>query len=121
MFYELLNDGTIGRSTPNPKIAANLGLNLVTDREIVYGWNGKRYFEGEVPQKPDEKLKEEVRNVRNSYLEKYVDPYQMILRWESLSEENKKEISDYRQYLLNYTIEENWWENNPKTFDEWKD
>jgi len=121
MFYELLEDGTIGRSTPSQKVAQSLGLNLVTNREIIYGWDGKRYFEGEVPQKPDEKLQEEVRNVRNSYLEKYVDPYQLILRWESLAEEQKLDIINYRQYLLDYTNEENWWENNPKTFDEWKE
>ena len=49
MFYELLSDGTIGRSTPSQKVAQSLGLTLTTDREIVYGYNGKRYFKGDEP------------------------------------------------------------------------
>lgn len=49
MFYELLSDGTIGRSTPSEKVAQSLGLTLTTDREIVYGHNGKRYFKGDEP------------------------------------------------------------------------
>lgn len=51
-FYEILNDGTIGSSTEDPDIANDLGLTLTTDREIVYGYNGKRYFKGEEPVKP---------------------------------------------------------------------
>ena len=49
MFYELLEDGTIGKSTPSQKVAQSLGLTLTTDREIVYGYDGKRYFKGEEP------------------------------------------------------------------------
>lgn len=49
MFYELLTDGTIGRSTPSQKVAQSLGLTLETDREIVYGYDGKRYFKGDEP------------------------------------------------------------------------
>lgn len=51
-FYELLQDGTIGRSTPSQKVAASLGLTLTTDQEIVYGYDGKRYFKGEEPALP---------------------------------------------------------------------
>jgi len=49
MFYEILSDGTIGRSTPDEKVAKSLGLTLTTDREIVYGYDGKRYFKGDEP------------------------------------------------------------------------
>lgn len=49
MFYELLEDGTIGRSTPSEKVAKSLGLSLITDKEIVYGYDGKRYFKGDEP------------------------------------------------------------------------
>lgn len=52
MFYEILEDGTIGCSTPNQKIALSLGLTLETDREIVYGYDGRRYFKGEEPTPP---------------------------------------------------------------------
>lgn len=51
-YYELNQDGTIGRSTENKEMANSLGLSLVTEREIVYGYDGKRYFKGEEPAPP---------------------------------------------------------------------
>ena len=51
-YYELLEDNTIGRSTPFADVAQSLGLTLTTEEEIVYAWNGKRYFKGEEPPKP---------------------------------------------------------------------
>lgn len=53
IFYELLQDNTIGRSTPSEKVATSLGLTLTTDQEIVYGYDGKRYFKGEEPAAPE--------------------------------------------------------------------
>lgn len=52
IYYEILSDGTIGRSTPNSKVAAELELTLQTDQEIVYGHDGKRYFNGNEPEVP---------------------------------------------------------------------
>ncbi|MBR5130210.1 MAG: hypothetical protein IKV03_03200 [Alphaproteobacteria bacterium] len=52
-YYELLPDGTIGCSTPSEKVAKSLGLTLKTDREIVYGYDNKRYFKGEEPAAPE--------------------------------------------------------------------
>lgn len=52
-YYELLQDNTIGRSTTSEKVATALGLTLTTDKEIVYGYNGKRYFKGEEPVQPE--------------------------------------------------------------------
>lgn len=51
-FYELLQDGTIGRSTPSGRVAKFLGLTFETDKEIVYGHDGRRYFKGEEPAVP---------------------------------------------------------------------
>lgn len=67
-----------------------------------------------------EKKKDNVRSVRNSYLEQYVDPKQLFLVWESLSQDDKQMYIDYRNYLLDYTKEENWWERNPLTLEEWR-
>lgn len=67
-----------------------------------------------------EQKKSEVRAVRNSYLEKYVDPKQLVLVWNSLTEKKQKEYTDYRQYLLDYPETEGWYEHNPLTFEEWK-
>ena len=51
-YYELNGDGTIGRSTESQEIAKKLGLALETEREIVYGCDGRRYFKGEEPTPP---------------------------------------------------------------------
>ena len=67
-----------------------------------------------------EQKKADVRAVRNSYLEKYVDPKQLVLVWNSLTEDQQKEYTDYRQYLLDYPETEGWYEQNPMTFEEFK-
>lgn len=73
-----------------------------------------------LPEPTVEELQAEVRAVRNSYLEKYVDPKQLVLVWDSLSADDKKLYAEYRQYLLDYTEVEEWYLNNPMTLDEWK-
>lgn len=63
-----------------------------------------------------------VREIRNGYLVSYVDPVvSNPLRWADMTEEERQKYADYRHYLLDYTQGENWWENNPKTFDEWSE
>jgi hypothetical protein len=74
-----------------------------------------------IPEPTVEELQTEVRAVRNSYLEKYVDPKQLVMVWDSLSADDKKLYADYRQYLLDYTEVEGWHEQKPQTFDEWKE
>ena len=68
---------------------------------------------------PVEEQQAEVRAVRNSYLEKYVDPKQLVLVWESLSVDERNVYSDYRRYLLDYTDNEDWYLSNPMTLDEY--
>lgn len=38
-----------------------------------------------------------------------------------LAAEQKTEYAAYRQYLRNYTKEEDWYEHSPMTFDVWKE
>jgi len=90
------------------EIFENIGLYTYKDGEIVL--DESHTFE-----------KEQVRAVRNEYLETYVDPKQLVLRWNSLSADEKADVTNYRQYLLDYTSGDAWWESNPKTFEEWKD
>lgn len=79
------------------------------------------YLEAVNPPEPSvEELQAQVRAVRNSYLETYVDPKQLVMVWESLSADDKKLYKDYRQYLLDYTEVEGWYLQNPMTLDEWK-
>lgn len=65
--------------------------------------------------------KERVRAVRNQYLEEYVDPYQLVIRWGTLTEQEQTDLVNYRQYLLDYTSGDSWWENNPQTYQQWKE
>ena len=62
---------------------------------------------------------EKVRKVRNSYLVKYVDPKQLFLVWNSLTDAEKADYRGYRTYLLDYTKLPEWYEHSPKTFEEW--
>ena len=66
-----------------------------------------------------EQKKANVRAVRNNYLEKYVDPKQLVLVWNGLTEDEQKKYTDYRQYLLDYPETEGWYEHSPLNFEEW--
>ena len=93
----------------------------MTEQEVEQAYDGNWYLKGYAPEKPQEVKEQEVRAVREQYFTDYVDWYQFKpLLWEEMSEEEKQDISDYRHYLMDYTKQENWWENNPLTFDEWK-
>ena len=85
------------------------------DIEVAY--NGKFYISGYAPEKPDADLQKEVRAVRNQYLQQY-DYTQLIDA--PFDEQTKAQYADYRQYLRDYTNEEDWWMQNPKTYAEWK-
>lgn len=74
----------------------------------------------EQAQKELDDKKASVRGVRNQYLEEYVDPYQLVIRWGTLTEQERTDLVNYRQYLLDYTAGESWWEENPMDFDTWK-
>lgn len=72
-----------------------------------------------IPEPTVEELQAQVRAIRNSYLETYVDPKQLVLVWNSLTADEQKEYTDYRQYLLDYPEIEDWYKSNPLTFEEW--
>ena len=98
-----------------------IGMTLI---DVDLGYNGKYYVSGFAPEQPEpteDEKKVLVRQVRSQYYETYVDWYQSKpLLWAEMTEEEKTDIANYRIYLKNYTELENWWENNPKTFEEWK-
>ena len=72
-YYELLEDNTIGMSTTFADVASSLGLTLTTDKEIVYAWDGKRYFKGEEPPEPAP-TDEEQRQKRQQAFTEEADP-----------------------------------------------
>ena len=75
----------------------------------------------EKPKPSEENLKKAVRDVRNRYLEKFVDPVvSNPLRWADMVEDDQQLYVEYRLYLLSYTDKENWWKKNPLTMPEWE-
>lgn len=63
-----------------------------------------------------------IRSIRNSFLEQYVDAVvSNPLRWEQMVDDEKSIYINYRQYLLDYTKQDNWYESSPKTLDAWKE
>ena len=73
LYYEILENGHIGRSTNSPKLAVKYGFTLSTEKEIVFGWDGNYYFEDEVPPKPAP-TKEEQEELRAEAYKVEVDP-----------------------------------------------
>jgi hypothetical protein len=63
-----------------------------------------------------ENKKAQIREVRNSYLEA-TDKYMLVDF--PISDEERESYKAYRQYLRDYTAQENWWENEPMTYEEW--
>lgn len=118
-YAQIINEQTkqceVGMGT-NAEFYRSVGM---TEMEVEQAYDGAWYVKGYAPEKPIEELQAEVRVVRNSYLEQYIDPKQLVLVWNNLSEDDKKLYAEYRTYLLDYTKLKNWWLNNPMTFDEW--
>ena len=63
-----------------------------------------------------EQKKAEVRAVRNQYL-KQTDEF-MITDY-PITDEKRELYRQYRVYLRDYTLSENWWESEPLKFEEW--
>ena len=120
-YAKIINEETklceVGLGT-NKNFYASIGME---EMEVEQDYAGNWYLAGYAPEKPVEEMQAEVRAVRNSYLEQYVDPKQLVLVWNNLNEDDKKLYADYRTYLLDYTKLKNWWLNNPMTFDKLKE
>ena len=93
-------------------------LTEIKQVEFAESYNGVIYIDPAELQTAKETA---VRAVHNQYLVEYVDGVvSNPLRWAEMSAEEQAQITDYRRYLLDYTTTENWYEQNPLTFDEWK-
>ena len=75
------------------------------------------YLEAVNPPEPSiEDKQAQVRQVRNQYL-KQTDEF-MITDY-PITDEERELYRQYRKYLRDYTLSENWWESNPLKFEEW--
>lgn len=74
-----------------------------------------------LPEKPVEQKEAEIREIRNNYLKKYIDDRaKSPFMWDEVSDEEKEVLQAYRKYLMDYPETEGWFEQNPKTLEEWK-
>lgn len=70
------------------------------------------------PNEATKQYKEQVRSIRNQYLEQ-TDKF--MLADYPITDEERALYKQYRAYLRDYPeISETWYEVNPKSFDEWK-
>lgn len=88
-------------------------------------WNGTKWIYEEIQkekEEPREKTKEEkeneIRAIRNFYLFE-TDKFLSVPDF-PITEEEREKYRDYRQYLRDYTKEEEWYEQQPMTFEEWR-
>ena len=93
-------------------------LDEIREVDFAEMYNGKIYLNAESLTGAKQDF---IRSIRNAYLEKYVDPVvSNALHWNDMPEADKQAYIDYRQYLLNYTAQDNWYESKPLTFTEWR-
>ena len=121
-YAKIINEETkqcsIGTGT-NVKYYQSIGME---EMEVEQAYDGTWYLQGYAPEKSQEVKEQAVRVVREQYFADYVDWYQSKpLLWEEMTEEEKADIANYRKYLMDYTNQENWWEENPLTFEKWKE
>lgn len=64
----------------------------------------------------EDELKERIRAIRKSYLASL--DYTQVLD-APFTDEERAVYAEYRQYLRDYTTEEEWWLSEPLTYEEW--
>ena len=90
----------------------------MSEMEVEQAYDGQWYLKGYAPEKPVEEKEADVRAVRNQYLEQ-TDKY-MITDY-PITDDERELYKQYRTYLRDYTLSENWWEHSPKDFSTWKE
>ena len=86
------------------------------EMEVEQAYDGSWYLKGYAPEKPTKQKEVEVRAVRNQYLEQ-TDKF-MITDY-PITDEERELYKQYRTYLRDYTLTDNWWVSEPQKFEEW--
>lgn len=117
-YARIVNEETkaceVGTGT-NTAFYQSIGM---TEMDVEQAYDGSWYLKGYAPEKPTEQKEAEVRSVRNQYLEQ-TDKY-MIADY-PITDEERELYKQYRTYLRDYTVAENWWNAPILTFDEWNE
>lgn len=118
-YAKIIDDSTkevqIGVGCPD-EYYIEIGMTLM---EVEQAYNSKWYLKGYAPVKPEptiDQKKDMVRGDRNSYLSS-TDFTQLVDA--PFTDQEKEKYAEYRQYLRDYTKEENWWLQNPDDFATW--
>ena len=116
MYAKIENEETkqvsVGTGT-NTAFYQSIGM---VEMEVEQAYDGSWYVKCFAPEKPVEELQAQVRAVRNQYLEQ-TDKY-MIADY-PITDDERELYKQYRTYLRDYTLPENWWESEPQKFEEW--
>ena len=83
---------------------------------VEQAYDGQWYLKGYAPEKPQEIKEQEVRAVRNQYLEQ-TDKF-MITDY-PIADDERELYRQYRVYLRTYPECRDWYKANPKTYEEW--
>ena len=118
MFKVIKDNKIIGVSEQEPVLLDNYDVEEDTEHSIADYMQINGEFILTVSDEAIEQRKEQVRAVRNSYLEQ-TDKY-MIADY-PITDEERELYKQYRVYLRDYTLPENWWEHSPKDFSTWKE
>ena len=115
-YAKIINEETkaceVGIGT-NTEFYRSIGM---SEMEVEQAYDGSWYIKGFAPEKPTEQKEAQVRSVRNQYL-KQTDEF-MITDY-PITDEERGLYRQYRVYLRDYTLSENWQESNPLKFEEW--
>lgn len=116
-FAKIENEETkevsIGVGT-NTKFYKSIGM---TEMDVEQAYNGQWYVKGYAPEEPETEKQARVRGIRNQMLDES-DKY-MISDF-PLTDEERVQMGLYRQYLRDYTKQDNWWESLPDGFADWR-
>ena len=88
----------------------------MSEMEVEQAYDGQWYLKGYAPEKPTEQKEAEARAVRNRYLEQ-TDKF--LLSDYPITSTQKTKYKQYRAYLRDYTLTEDWFEHEPMSFSEW--
>lgn len=113
----IINDKTkqcdIGTGT---NIAYYKSIGMI-EMDVEQAYNGQWYVKGYAPAEPETEKQARVRGIRNQMLDES-DKY-MVSDF-PLTDEERVQMGLYRQYLRDYTKQDNWWESLPDGFADWR-
>lgn len=117
MYAKIENEETkevsVGVGT-NTEFYKSIGM---TEMDVEQAYNGQWYVKGYAPEEPETEKQARVRGIRNQMLDES-DKY-MISDF-PLTDEERVQMGLYRQYLRDYTKQDNWWESLPDGFADWR-